>query len=120
MKIPAKQQANLVVKYKPIEAGLFKGVINFKSDSILVKDQIDIHATSVDFSRFVIDDKGNQTFSFDFGTLYVGEENIIRGFIVNNSPKKMKFKTIFRKGYLTSMEEFAMIQTPSEIGTEQS
>ena len=106
-----------MVKYKPIEAGLFKGVINLKSDSILVKDKIDIHATSVDFARFVIDDKGNQTLSFDFGTLSVGEENVINAFIVNNSPKRMKFKTFFRKGYLSTMEEFAMVQTPSEIGS---
>jgi len=32
----------------------------------------------------------------------------------------MFFKTFFRKGYLVSAEEFINVQTPSEIGNEQS
>lgn len=67
------EQSKLTVKYKPTEAGLFKGVINLKSDSILVKDTIDIHATAVEFARFIVDDKGTQTTSFDFGTLFTGQ-----------------------------------------------
>lgn len=67
------ETSKINVKYKPTEAGLFKGVINLKSDSILVKDQIDIHATPVEFARFMVDDKGNQTLSFDFGTLFTGQ-----------------------------------------------
>jgi hypothetical protein len=97
------QQEKITVKYKPTEAGLFKGVINLKSDSILVKDTIDIHATAVEFARFIVDDKGTQTSSFDFGTLFVGQEAVMRAFLVNNSPKKMKFKTFFRKGYLSNI-----------------
>jgi len=37
----------------------------------------------------------------------------MKGFVVNNSPKKMMFKSIFRKGYLVSPEEFALVQTPA-------
>lgn len=96
--------SKIYAKYKPTEAGIFKGAIKLSSDSILVKDRIDIHATPVDFARFIVDDKGTQTFSFDFNTLFVGETSIIKGFIVNNSPKKMKFKSFFRKGYLSSVE----------------
>ena len=73
LKISRMEECKINVKYKPTEAGVFKGVINIKSDSILVKDSIDINATPVDFSRFVVDNKGNQNFSFDFGTLFVGE-----------------------------------------------
>ena len=120
LKISPMEESKLMVKYKPTEAGVFKGVINIKSDSILVKDTIDIHATPVEFARFIVDNKGNQNFSFDFGTLFVGQENVIRAFVVNNSPKRMKFKSFFRKGYLSSAEEFAMVQTPAEIGSEQS
>jgi hypothetical protein len=110
------EQSKITVKYKPLEAGLFKGIINLKSDSILVKDTIDIHATAVEFSRFIVDDKGIQTSSFDFGTLFIGQELAIRAFVVNNSPKKMKFKFFLRKGYLTGIEEFALVQTPTEVG----
>ena len=60
------------------------------------------------------------TNSFDFGTLFVGEESVLRAFVVNNSPKRMSFKTVFRKGYLVSPEEFINVQTPNEIGSEQS
>ncbi len=67
-----------------------------------MKDSIDIHATSVDHSRYIIDDRNNQTNSFDFGTMFVGEEGALKAFVVNNSPKKMTFRTFFRKGYLVS------------------
>ena len=120
LKISPMEEAKISVKYKPTEPGVFKGSISIKSDSILVKDSIDIHATPVEFARFIVDSKGNQNFSFDFGTLYVGQESAIRAFVVNNSPKRMKFKSFFRKGYLSSVEEFAMVQTPAEIGNEQS
>ena len=52
--------------------------------------------------------------------MFVGEESVVRAFVVNNSPKKMVFKTVFRKGYLVSPEEFINVQTPNEIGSEQS
>ena len=45
----------------------------------------------------------SQTTSFDFGTLFIGQESTIRAFVVNNSPKKMKFKSFFRKGYLSNI-----------------
>lgn len=97
-----QEETFIAIKYKPSEAGIFKGSIKLKSESILVKDSIDIHATSVDHSRYIIDDKNNQTTNFDFGTMFVGEESIIKAFVVNNSPKRMSFKTVFRKGYLVS------------------
>lgn len=74
----------------------------------------------MEHSRYIIDDKNNQTFSFDFGTMFVGEESIIKAFVVNNSPKRMMFRTVFRKGCLVAAEEFINVQTPSEIGSEQS
>jgi hypothetical protein len=40
--------------------------------------------------------------------------------MINNSPKAMSFKSVLRKGYLVSSEEFALTQTPAEIGQEQS
>lgn len=67
-----------------------------------MKDSIDIHATSVDHSRYIIDDKSNQSTAFDFGTMFVGEETRLKAFVVNNSPKPMQFKSVFRKGYLVS------------------
>jgi hypothetical protein len=73
LKIAPQEETFLRVKYKPSEAGIFKGSIRLKSEAILVKDSIDIHATSVDHSRYIIDDRNNQTNSFDFGTMFVGE-----------------------------------------------
>ena len=63
----------VIVKFKTAEAGLFKGEIFLKSESILVKDKIDIHATTVEFSRYVVDAKGGQNSSFDFKNLYAGQ-----------------------------------------------
>ena len=120
LKIAPQEETFLKVRYKPAEAGIFKGSIKLKSEAILVKDSIDIHATSVDHSRYIIDDRNNQTNSFDFGTMFVGEEGVLKAFVVNNSPKKMMFRTFFRKGYLVAPEEFVNVQTPNEIGSEQS
>ena len=68
----------------------------------------------------MVDSKGGQSSSFDFRNLYTGQESVIRGFVINNSPKTMPFKSVLRKGYLVSSEEFALTQTPAEIGQEQS
>lgn len=73
LKVNPQEETFITLKYKPSEAGIFKGSIKLKSESILVKDSIDIHATSVDHSRYIIDDKNNQTNNFDFGTMFVGE-----------------------------------------------
>lgn len=40
---------------------------------MLLKNTIDIHATSVEYSKFFIDQEGNQQSSFDFGVMYVGQ-----------------------------------------------
>jgi len=45
--------------------------------------------------------------------MFVGEESVLKAFVVNNSPKRMQFKTVFRKGYLVASEEFVNVQTPS-------
>lgn len=96
--------AYLSITFKAEEAGLFKGVINLKSESMLLKDTIDIHATSVEYSKFFIDAEGNQQTAFDFGNMYVGQFSEIQGFLVNNSPKKLKFKSNFRLGLKVSPE----------------
>ena len=72
LKVNPKEEARVAIKYKSLEAGLFQGSVSLKSDAILVKDRIDIHATTVEYARFVIDGKGVQTSNFDFGQMYVG------------------------------------------------
>ncbi len=62
-----------MIKFKTAESGLFKGEIFLKSEAILVKDKIDIHATAVEFARYVVDSKGGQNSSFDFKNLYAGQ-----------------------------------------------
>ena len=86
----------------------------------MLKDTIDIHATSVEYSKFFIDEQGNQQTIFDFGNMYVGQFSEIQGYLVNNSPKKLKFRTNFRLGFKISPEEFTFVQSPSELGHEQT
>jgi hypothetical protein len=52
--------------------------------------------------------------------MYVGQYSEIEGFLVNNSPKKLKFRTTFRLGFKVSQEEFTFVQSPSELGHEQN
>jgi len=40
--------------------------------------------------------------NFDFGNLFVGEESRVKAVIVNNSPKGVNFKSVIRKGVLSS------------------
>jgi hypothetical protein len=37
---------------------------------------------------------------FDFRTVYAGQEKILKAFLINNSPKPMRFKTLTKKGLL--------------------
>ena len=58
--------------YIPEDAGIFRGVIEVDTTAQAFQKHIDVNATSVEFSRFVIDDQGNNCQSFDFGTFYYG------------------------------------------------
>jgi len=40
---------------------------------------------------------------YNFGTIFVGQKKILKAFIVNNSPKKMLFKTTIKKGLLATI-----------------
>lgn len=67
-----------------------------------MKNTIDIHGTSFDHLRYVIDDRSNVTNTFDFGSIFIGQESVIKAHIVNNSPKPMIFSSLFKKGVLVS------------------
>ncbi|EGR30900.1 hypothetical protein IMG5_121460 [Ichthyophthirius multifiliis] len=108
------------ISFDSPDAGLFKGFISVKTDAQCLQKQVDVTATCVEFSKFIIDNKGNQCTQFDFGTFYFGEERKIEGFLVNNTPNKFNFKSLFRFGLLFSADDITSFQTPNEVGKEQT
>lgn len=115
-------QSETAVKltYHPSDAGIFRGLIEVKTNAQTLQKQIDVNATSVEFTRFIIDENGAQANQFDFGTFYYGQVNTLQGYLVNNSPKKYKFQVKFRKGLLLSIDEMSSLQTPFQVGLEQT
>ena len=91
------------VIYSPKEAGILRGVLEVNVEGQSIIKHIDISATSVDYFIFVIDENGNQTTSFDFGNMYFGQIKEVEGYLVNNSPKKFRFKTKFLLGLQSSV-----------------
>ncbi|EWS70940.1 flagellar associated protein, putative (macronuclear) [Tetrahymena thermophila SB210] len=118
--IQPKQEFAVTATYESQEAGLFRGFVYVTTEAQCLQKVIDINATIVEFTQFLIDDSGNQTTQFDFGTFYYGQEKKIHGFLVNNTPKKYKYKVNFRFGLLYSAEDIASLQTPNEVGREQT
>lgn len=93
-------------------------MIEIVTDAHCLQKHIDVNATSVEFTRFIIDDNGSQVSQFDFGTFYYGEKKTIVGYLVNNTPKKYKFKTRFRFGLLYSLDDMTNVQPPNIVGRE--
>lgn len=63
-----------------------------------IQKTIDVNATSIEFSRFLIDENGNQCSQLDFGLTYYGQQKKIESYLVNNTPKQQKFKVQIKSG----------------------
>lgn len=81
------QEFSVTVYYKPKEAGIFRGLIEVNADGNSLQKNIDINATSIEFTRFLIDENGTQTTQFDFGTTYYGQTKDVETYLVNNTPR---------------------------------
>jgi hypothetical protein len=46
--------------------------------------------------KYIIDETGTEVTSFDFDMFYYGMKKHLVGYLVNNTPKKYRFKTRFR------------------------
>lgn len=80
--------------------------------------KLDIAACSVDYTRFLMDSKGSQVTSLDFGELYMGKSKVIKLKYVNNAPKGHQFKIIARRGIINPNDDIVNLQTPNELGIE--
>jgi len=52
------QEFAVKVYYKPKEAGIFRGLVEVTADGQCLQKTIDINATSIEFTRFLIDEHG--------------------------------------------------------------
>ena len=48
------------LNYKPKDAGIFRGLIEVETEAHTLQKQIDVNATSVEFTRFIIDETGSK------------------------------------------------------------
>ncbi|KAM3144881.1 hypothetical protein pb186bvf_002886, partial [Paramecium bursaria] len=113
------QEYAVKVYYKPREAGIFRGLVEVVAEGQSLQKTIDINATSIEFTRFLIDENGVQSNFFDFGTIYYGQSKQLETYLVNNTPKQQKFKVKLKKG-LHQQEDALKLQTPAELGLEQT
>ncbi|EGR27619.1 hypothetical protein IMG5_193180 [Ichthyophthirius multifiliis] len=116
--IKSGEQQSVGVIFFGRDSGMYKGYINVVTDGHVFQKQIEVNATSVKFMKFIIDQTGLDVTSFDFGTFYYGMKKQIVGYLVNNTPKKYKFKTRFRQGILYNLDDMANIQPPNVFGRE--
>ncbi len=94
--VKPKSEQEVKVTFKPKEIGVFRGLIEVLVEGQMFQSYIDVNATSVEYNRFLIDEFGNQTTNIDFGSMYYGQPKDIRCFLVNNTPKSVKFTSKFR------------------------
>ena len=114
------QSHEIQMLYTPRDAGIFRGIIEVCVEGQTFMSHIDVNATSVEFQRFVIDEGGNELSKVDFGEVFFGQRNEIKGFLVNNSPKQLAFRVSFIHGQHSNYDESNYLQTPLEAGLEQT
>lgn len=56
--LQAGQEFAVNVFYKPKDAGIFRGLVEVVADGQSLQKTIDINATSIEFTRFLIDESG--------------------------------------------------------------
>ncbi|KAL4497051.1 hypothetical protein ABPG72_002207 [Tetrahymena utriculariae] len=114
------QELPVKVNLNSKESGIFRGKIEVVNEGQSLLKYIDVNATPVEFNKFLIDDQGNSTSTFDFEETYFGEKKVIKGFLVNNTPYEQKFKVNMRIGFHSDSDEKVTLQTPIEVGMEQT
>lgn len=94
------QEIDVKVVYNPKEGGILRGQLEVIVDGLNYHSNIDITATSVEYNRFIINESGAKTDSFNFGSMYFGQGKEIKAFLVNNTPMEYSFRTKFRLGII--------------------
>ncbi len=100
------QEIEVKIIYTPRDGGILRGMLEVLIDGIIYQSNIEISATSVEFNRFIINECGAKTDSFNFGNMYFGQNKEIKAFMVNNTPSLYKFKTKFRLGIISEEVKF--------------
>ena len=103
--IKASEEVEIELSYTPVEAGIFRGLIEVITEGQCFLRQIDVNATCVEFLKFIINDKGEELNKLDFGTVLFGQRKKILGYLVNNSPENFFYKITYIQGLLEAYQE---------------
>lgn len=106
--------------YTATESGIYRGAIEVKSSGKLFVDSIDVNATCVDYMQFIIDKEGKEMMNVQFGEVLFGQTVKKSGFLVNNSPEKLKFNSSYLQGHFDQFSEENNLRSPHEVGLEQT
>ena len=85
--------------YSATESGIYRGAIDVTSNGKLFLNSIDVNATCVDYMQFIIDKEGKEMMNVTFGDVLFGQTVKKSGFLVNNSPEKLKFNSSYLQGH---------------------
>lgn len=85
--------------YSATESGIYRGAIDVSSNGKLFLNSIDVNATCVDYMQFIIDKEGKEMMNVSFGDVLFGQTVKRSGFLVNNSPEKLKFNSNYLQGH---------------------
>lgn len=94
------QECEVKIIYNPREGGILRGILEVLIDGFNFQSNIEVSATSVEYNRFIVNESGAKTDSFNFGNMYFGQNKEIKAFLVNNTPSFYKFKSKFRLGII--------------------
>lgn len=120
IKIQAEKSVEFEFIYTPREAGIFRGIVEVYLDGQSFMNHIDVNATSVEFLKFIVDTEGIELKKVEFGDVFFGQRKENKGFLVNNSPKPLKFKVTFIHGLHNNFDERYNLKTPQQEGFQQT
>lgn len=118
--LKSNEEVEIELAFTPTESGIFRGLIEVITDGQCFLRQIDVNATCVEFLKFIINDKGEELTSLEFGTVLFGQRKKLLGYLVNNSPESFYFNVTYIQGLLEAYQEEQNLQTPQEVGEEQT
>lgn len=78
--------------------GIFRAQIIVKVDGVQLQKSIDINATCIEYTRFLLDQFGTQSNHLAFSHVFFGEKNVIQTKIFNNTPVATDFKVLIMEG----------------------
>ena len=116
--LEAEEEKFVTVIFQPSKLGAYKNIVELEMVGHSIYKAVDFSANVVSNNAYIINKKGEELHSLDFGLNLLGKEVRRKVILVNNSPNELNFGISIIRGFHADDGEKTKLQTPMDMGRE--